>query len=104
KKLVKDLYEITGLDKRSFASKYLHFHLPDLFFIYDSRAVTALGKYKIKSKLSNKFKSKTIDKEYANFFCKCFELKNIIDKLHNVQITPRHLDNLLIENANNDLK
>jgi hypothetical protein len=34
-----DLFrQISGLDKRSLASKYLHFHIPNLFFIYDSRA------------------------------------------------------------------
>jgi hypothetical protein len=38
-KYVTDLFgRITGQDKRSLASKYLHFHLPNLFFIYDSRA------------------------------------------------------------------
>lgn len=30
------------LKKRSFASKYLHFHQPELFFIYDSRAKDAM--------------------------------------------------------------
>lgn len=30
---------LTGLKKRSLASKYLHFHLPKVFFIYDTRAV-----------------------------------------------------------------
>ena len=29
------LNDITGLKKRSFASKYLHFHFPTKFFIYD---------------------------------------------------------------------
>jgi hypothetical protein len=32
------LRDLTGLEKRALASKYLHFHLPRLFFIYDSRA------------------------------------------------------------------
>lgn len=35
---------ISGLEKRSLASKYLHFHVPDLFFIYDSRAVEGMRK------------------------------------------------------------
>lgn len=35
--------KISGLEKRSLASKYLHFHFPNLFFIYDSRAVTAVS-------------------------------------------------------------
>lgn len=30
--------EITDLEKRSLASKYLHFHYPHLFYIYDSRS------------------------------------------------------------------
>ena len=38
-KLFKD---ISGMNKRSLASKYLHFHLPKLFYIYDSRAVKGL--------------------------------------------------------------
>jgi hypothetical protein len=42
------LKKITALDKRSFSSKYLHFHLPDLFYIYDSRAVTALRQFTVK--------------------------------------------------------
>ena len=33
--LTQKLNEITRHNKRSFSSKYLHFHLPDLFFIYD---------------------------------------------------------------------
>lgn len=33
----------TGLQIRSFASKYLHFHLSDIYFIYDSRAYAALN-------------------------------------------------------------
>ena len=32
------LRDLTGLEKRALASKYLHFHLPRLFFIFDSRA------------------------------------------------------------------
>ena len=38
KKLTDLLYCITELNKRSFASKYLHSHFPEKFFIYDSRA------------------------------------------------------------------
>jgi hypothetical protein len=38
KKLTRLLNGITGSNKRSFASKYLHFHFPAQFYIYDSRA------------------------------------------------------------------
>jgi hypothetical protein len=34
----------TNLGRVSLASKYLHFHRPDLFPIYDSRAATAIGR------------------------------------------------------------
>ena len=37
--LTQQLKVITELDKRSLASKYLHFHVPKCFFIYDSRAI-----------------------------------------------------------------
>src|SRR5262249_9233512 len=33
---------ISKLNKRSLAAKYLHFHRPDLFFLYDSRALSAI--------------------------------------------------------------
>ena len=38
-------YEITQLEKRSLASKYLHFHCPSMFWIYDSRANAAIRKH-----------------------------------------------------------
>jgi len=34
--------EMTGMGKRSLASKYLHFHKRNLFFIYDSRAMESI--------------------------------------------------------------
>lgn len=41
--LMDTFYELTGLEKRSLASKYLHFHCPEKFFIYDSRARAGIG-------------------------------------------------------------
>ena len=43
KKLTDLLYNITELNKRSLASKYLHFHFPSRFFIYDARAEKSVG-------------------------------------------------------------
>jgi len=58
--------KISGIEKRSLSSKYLHFHFPDLFFLYDSRAVTS------SRRLLPRFKAeippKNVDKEYGNFF------------------------------------
>src|SRR5712692_9351087 len=43
-KRVMDLFtKISGLEKRSLASKYLHFHFPSRFYIYDSRAYNAIS-------------------------------------------------------------
>jgi hypothetical protein len=99
--LMKTLYKITELEKRSFCSKYLHFHLPDLFFIYDSRAVTALREFtsRVPTYLQHILQRKNIDREYAKFFCKCFDLKNKIELYRKTTLTPRVLDN--IETANN---
>jgi hypothetical protein len=35
---------ITQREKRSLASKYLHFHVPHVFYLYDSRARRAITK------------------------------------------------------------
>ena len=41
--LTQTFENLTGMSKRSLASKYLHFHLPQLFYIYDSRAKNAIN-------------------------------------------------------------
>jgi len=101
--LTTKLFAITKLNKRSFCSKYLHFHLPDLFFIYDSRVVTALRNYssKVPDQFQTLTKQKNVDEEYAKFFCKCFEMKNTIEMQNNITLTNRQLDNLLIAVSNN---
>lgn len=96
------LQKITALDKRSFSSKYLHFHLPNIFYIYDSRAVTALRKFisQVPKDLKHILKFENIDSEYAKFYCKCYDLKRRIKAQFNIDLTNRQLDNLLIEVAN----
>jgi hypothetical protein len=100
--LTKLLYEITKLDKRSFSSKYLHFHLPELFFIYDSRAILAMRHFvkKLPKNLIPMTNRQNTDKEYSRFVYKCFYLQQLIKEQHNILVTPRQLDNLLIQNAN----
>ena len=96
------LKKITALDKRSFSSKYLHFHLPDLFYIYDSRAVSALRQFtsQVPKDLKHILVLDNIDNEYAKFYCKCFDLKRQIKTQFKIDLTHRQLDNLLIEVAN----
>lgn len=64
------LFKITELRKRSFSSKYLHFHLPELFFIYDIRAVSAIQFYvkKLPKNLQVLADRENADNEYSNFF------------------------------------
>lgn len=99
------LFKITKLEKRSFSSKYLHFHLPELFFIYDTRAVSAMRLFV--KKLPKEFhvltERENTDKEYSNFFYKCIYLREKINEQFNVLLTPRQLDNLLIETANREM-
>ena len=91
--------EITEQNKRSFSSKYLHFHLPNLFFIYDTRAVKAIRL--LKTKLPRKHKTElddnVIDKEYATFFYKCYEQKKLLEKEYSVMLSIRHFDNILMK-------
>jgi hypothetical protein len=96
---------ITDLEKRSFSSKYLHFHLPNLFFIYDSRVVGSLRQFidRVPKSMDFLLASDSIDKEYANFVCKCFVIRNNIMDTYKIDLTLRQFDNILIDIANNKL-
>ncbi len=96
---------ITDLEKRSFSSKYLHFHLPNLFFIYDSRVVDSLRHFigKVPRSMDFIFESDSVDKEYAKFVCKSFVIRNGIMDNYNIDLTLRQFDNILIDFANKKL-
>lgn len=95
----------TSPNKRSFCSKYLHFHLPKLFFIYDSRVVGALQKlYRGRLKDFDNVLDSDIDRTYAIFFCKALTLKIEIKERLKLEITPRQIDNFLIGEANENLR
>ena len=101
--------KFTEIEKRSFSSKYLHFHFPDLFFIYDSRAVAALGIFvkkipKETSQFLTLADSKNVDKTYAEFACKCFYLLQEIEIQRGIKLTIRELDTLFLKLANEKLK
>jgi len=102
--LIEELKKITdGQIKRSFCSKYLHFHLWEMFFIYDQIAATSLGKlnYQLKTPKDLKVKITTIkaDARYAEFCCKCLALKRKIEADFGRVLTNRQLDNLLLNIA-----
>ncbi len=106
--LTKLINPLTKQNKRSFSSKYLHFHFPKLFFLFDSRAEAAFWK-KIRSvppELSRFTKLNKVDPKYAAFFCKCFHLSELIKNKTElkVELSPREIDNFLLNIGNRKLR
>jgi hypothetical protein len=95
KYLVDVFRKITGHNKRSLASQYLHFHRPELFFIYDSLASTALGKLKPRHKPSRNLEG-YVDETYAGFTLKLLDVSDDIEQSFDKRLTPRQLDRLLL--------
>lgn len=87
---------ISGLEKRSLASKYLHFHLPTVFFIYDARANEAIRRIGLPKVKNHAFYPKQADNEYRKFAEKCGALRSIVRHEFGVSLQPRQLDNLLL--------
>ena len=94
-KYLMDLFtDLTHKEKRSLASKYLHFHLPELFFIYDSRVASVITKFAGR-KPRNLSIPKDADETYANF---CYKALKIYEKLSGNYSDPktRVIDNILL--------
>jgi hypothetical protein len=99
-KKVTDLFKkISGLEKRSLASKYLHFHFPKLFFIYDSRSSSVLNQVEPSPVIWNPVFAK-YDYTYARFFLRCMNFVERIDSQYRVYLTPRQLDKYLLSREN----
>jgi hypothetical protein len=85
-----------GTTKRSLASKYLHFHNPDAFFIYDSRAKKGVTeKFPGKHKYFDRSRS-GCDEEYQVFCCRCLHFRDELEKEYGEGISPRDLDSKLL--------
>ena len=94
-KYLMDVFEkITFLKKRSLVSKYLHFHFPCLFYIYDSRAINALRKLRKGKRI--KLPQGEYDREYATFFLKLHSLQKDITRETKVVLSPREMDKILL--------
>lgn len=107
KKITNLFKEISGLEKRSLASKYLHFHLPDMFFIYDSRSSKGIGilfKELNIRRMKKEIDNNLSDKSYASFYNKCLKTQNEIRMKYNIFLNCRQLDTLLINLANENLR
>lgn len=104
KKLMCILEEITDLQKRSLVSKYLHFHKPELFFIYDSRAKSAIKEITPHIKEIRDIKVDNYDSEYKDFFRRCLWLKYDIEKKLGDRFSPRQIDTILLSIYRRNLK
>jgi hypothetical protein len=94
KKLTDLLGKITGMDKRSFASKYLHFHFPERFLIYDSRASECISKLTPLPKPRGDIGD--VDTRYASFVQRCEHLNDNIRLFFGRHLTQRELDKVLL--------
>jgi hypothetical protein len=99
KLLTEIFYSITNQKKRSLASKYLHFHCPNAFFIYDGIAKTNISK--LVKKPTGKATNEEYDTEYPDFCYRALILKKYIESKTDYKLTPRDIDNILYyENKN----
>ncbi len=96
--LVNFFNKLTGLEKRSLASKYLHFHVP-IFPIYDSRASNTLRKI-----ITGNNSQIAGDKEYSKFCNKILFLHNHIENKNGKSPSIREIDTYLLKTANKELK
>jgi hypothetical protein len=88
---------LTNKSKRSLASKYLHFHRPDLFFIYDSRAVQGIRALGIPARALDVPPS--ADREYARFVGAAIGVREYVRSELRRRLSPRELDRLLLVTA-----
>ena len=101
-KLQASIKSITKQNKRSLCSKYLHFQLPEEFFIYDTRAIKGLRKLKKLLPQMKEYReqfhnfNEGWDKEYYSFFRDCYCLNKLISDSLGNNLTKRELDSLLI--------
>ena len=94
KQVMDIIQKATTMDKRSLTSKYLHFHCPNAFFIYDSRARRAINKLVKKQDITGY----SGDTEYVEFFLRILKLQQFIKEQTGKILTPREIDNFLVFN------
>jgi hypothetical protein len=96
RKLEKLFFKIAKLSKRSLASKYLHFHFPEVFFIFDSRASRAIKLVTPRLKEIQDDYEKPYDRTYKDFVRRCVWLRDDIHAKYNTWLSPRQIDRLLL--------
>lgn len=101
KHLTDCLKEATGIAKRSLASKYLHFHVPQAVFIYDSIANSKVRSLLIPLRTRVKC-NKKYDLPYEAFARRCIYFRDTVyEKQIGAFATPRKIDMYLIGMSSN---
>jgi hypothetical protein len=90
------LRDLTGLEKRALASKYLHFHLPRLFFIFDSRAQRMMRLVSTAPQRNSRRGGRGGDPQYELFVVRALALRDRLEGRFGVRLTPRQLDRILL--------
>jgi hypothetical protein len=80
--------------KRSLASKYLHFHRPDIFPLFDQRAAVGIRRVTPRGKRSGKLAAKHPDAKYKAFCERCLWLLETIEKRFGTRLSLRQYDHL----------
>lgn len=86
-------YKLTEQYKGSLASKYLHFHLPGLFFLKDTRAQIGLSRLAKGMRVSIEFQD---DYWYGHFSAKLINVRHYIKNEMGISLTPREIDTMLL--------
>lgn len=86
---------ISGLDKRSLASKYLHFHFPQHFYIYDSRAQNVISELTkpVGKRVPN---LREHDNMYTRFSLRCRSLHQRLEMQIGTPLSIREFDKVLL--------
>jgi hypothetical protein len=93
-KLTSFFKEIAHREQRSLASKYLHCHLPNRFFIFDSRAAKAARKLVPKLQHTRSIVP-PFDKPYRDHVLRCVQFQDDVRNEHDIKLSPRDVDRLL---------
>lgn len=91
------LEDLTGVGKRSLSSKYLHFYLPNLFFIFDERAQRMLRHVGHTAHSRGEVRDRGGDAAYVRFVLSALALREQLEERFSVRLTPRHLDRILLQ-------
>jgi hypothetical protein len=101
-KRLTELFEhISGLEKRSLASKYLHFHFPRAVYIFDDRVSRGIRRVTPALRL-RALPFNPCDDPYARFFLRCAQFHEEIEQLMERRLSPREVDTVLLAVADRE--